>query len=273
MRASPSFHWLGIVFYLTTIAGVLAQATTSSQASSSATTQQVSQNQALLQAYQEEQKVLIQEKRSLVASGATQEQLAAWRQQNDAQFAAQLQRAQAMATISALQPMATNRRANIPANASPALRDFLTSKTALGNARAQIHNQFVQQAAGSSLTYAQLGNIEQQESELFQQQNAALLTLQAQRSLTLTNESTQTAQPVPPPVVIAPNTTPQMAAFLTVRNQLMRERVQLWNQYVNAAPSVREAVLQQWRQQNAGRIQQLQQLAQNLAQASSTTHN
>jgi hypothetical protein len=49
------------------------------------------------------------------------------------------------------------------------------------------------------------------------------------------------------------------------QDQLMRNRIQLQNQYLNADPSVRLAIMQQWRQANAARFEQLQQLAQNLS--------
>jgi hypothetical protein len=245
MRALISFRWLGTFLCFATIAGVSGQATAPSQAA-----QQISQNQATVQAYQQEQRALMQERRSLLANGATQEQLAAWQQQNVARFAAQVQRAQAVATTSALQLRPTNRQPNIPANASPALKDFLIAQATLANSRAQIHNNLMQQAStsGRSLTFAQISKINQQESRIFQQQNAALLTLQGQRSQELASASAQAVRPVPRPEIIPPNATPQIAAYFTTRSQISRGLGQMQNQYAGADPAVRNAAMRTWRQ-------------------------
>jgi hypothetical protein len=212
---------------------------------------------------------------TLVAQGATSQQLAAWRQQNAALFAAQQQRTEAISAATALQPMPTNRQPIIPANASQTLTDFLTAQAMLANARAQIHNQIVQQitASGQSVTSVQISQMAQQEMQLFQQQHAADLQLQAQRLQTLANESAQTPLPTPPPLLLSPNVSPQLQALLTTKYQLMQERMQLQNQYANAAPSVQQAAMQQWQQLNAGTIRQLQQQAQNLSPAATTTQN
>jgi hypothetical protein len=61
-----------------------------------------------------------------------------------------------------------------------------------------------------------------------------------------------------------------LQAFLVARNALASARAQLWNQYLTADPSVRQAAIQQWQQQNAAQIQQLSQLAQALSNPTST---
>jgi hypothetical protein len=279
MDASITARWMGVCFYLATTSGMLGQVSTSLQTSQQAlpasSTLQVSQNQATLQAFQKEQGALAQERQLLVANGATQQQLQAWQKQNAARFAAQQQRAEAMTVASALSLRRENQQPEIPADASPALKAFLTTQAALAKVRAQIHNRLVQQAtaSGQSPTFAQVAAMEQRESQLFQQQNAALLTLQAQRSQALADESAQTERTVLPTLVIPPNATPQMAAYLTTQNQINREMIQMRNQYANANPAVKEAAMQKWRQQNAGQLVQLQQQAQSLSQASTTTPN
>ena len=274
MCASIPSCWIGVLFYLATIFTVLGQDASQTQPIQQAapSTQQVSQNQTPLQAFQQEQQTLFQERQALVDQGATSEQLAAWRQQNAPQFAALQQQAQAMAATSALQVTQTNLQANIPANASPTLTAFLTTQTALANARAQIHNQLVQ-AMPSNASAAQVNQMQQQEMQTFQQQHAGDLQLQAQRAQTLANESAQTPLSVLPPLVIPADATPQMAAFLTTRDQLMRARRQFHNQYATADPATRQAAMQRWCQQNAALIQQMQQQAQSLSQANSTTQN
>jgi hypothetical protein len=87
------------------------------------------------------------------------------------------------------------------------------------------------------------------------------LKLQAQRAQTLANESARQPLPVPPPLSIPPGSSPQMAAFLTFRDQLIREQITFSNQYVTATPDVRHAAVVQWMQQNASRFQQVQALA------------
>jgi len=62
-----------------------------------------------------------------------------------------------------------------------------------------------------------------------------------------------------------PNASPQMQAYLTARDQLMRADVAFENQHINDDPATKQAALQQWQQQNATQIQQLQQMAQTLS--------
>jgi hypothetical protein len=268
---------MGMVFYLATLAGVYGQVAASSpsssqQASPAPDTAQEAQNQATLQAFEQEQQVLFQQLQALMAQGATPQQIEAWHEQNAAQFAAQQQRAQALAAASALQPLPVNTQPYIPANASPTLTDLLTTQASLANAHAQIHNQLLQ-SMPADVSQDQINQMEQQEMETFQQQQAGNLQTGAQQAQTLANELAQQPLPVPPPLILPPDATPQMAAYLTLRDQLSRGLIALHNQYLSAAPSVQQAALQQWQQQNAGLIQQMQQQAQNLAQASSTTQN
>ena len=233
--------------------------------------QSVSPVPANIAAYLQQQDTLSQQERALKAQGATQAQLLAWRQQNASLFAAQQQFAEAMGTTAALQLRPTNTQPNIPAAASQTLSDFLTTQAALGNAHAQIHNQIVQQAAasGQSLTLAQISQMEQQQEQLFQQQHDSDLQLQVQRAQTLASVSAQAALPVPGSSVVPPNASPQLAAFLTARDQLAHDEIQFRNQYVTATAAVRDAAIQQWHQQNLARFQQLQHLAQSLASVNS----
>jgi hypothetical protein len=194
--------------------------------------------------------------------------------QNAAALAAQQQRAQDLATASAAaamgQPMPLISEVEVPEGASQTMGDFLVARAGLMNARAQIHNQVAAQVAGQNLTPDQIAQIEQTEMAQFQQQQQAALQAQQQRAQTLAQESASQPQPMPPPLVIPPDATPQMAAFLTARDQLMRSQIQMQNQYANADPATRQAAMAQWQQQNAAQLQQLQTLAQNLS--TSTTN-
>jgi hypothetical protein len=270
IRILNSLGWTGTLFCLTAIALAFGQTTPSSQSSSTSST---SQNASTIQAYAQEQRALMQQRRALVAQGGTQQQLQAWHTQNAAQFAAQDQRAQTLAASSELQLRRTNHQPHIPANASPALRDLLNTQAALANAHAQIHNQLVQGSSGTNLTFAQLGTMQQSETQLFQQQNAALLTLQAQQVQALTPTSVAPTRTARVPATVPGSATPQMAAFWATRNQLRQSLIQLRNQYASASPEVRNAALQQWRQQNAGQFTHLQQQAQTLSQTTPTVEN
>ena len=169
-----------------------------------------------------------------------------------------------MAADSALEPQPLPGPPNIPANASSTAKDFLTTRAALANARAQIHNQLLN-ALPMEVSDVQISQMQQSEGQLFQQQQGANLQLQAQRAQTLANESARQPMPVPPPLSIPPGSSPQMVAFLTARDQLMRDQITFSNQYVAATPAVREAAMEQWTQQNASRVQQVQALAQTLS--------
>jgi hypothetical protein len=276
MNASIPSCRMGVLFYLATLAAAYGQVELSSQptqqAAPSSATLEVSQAQATLQAFQQEQQVLAQSFSAMLTLNPTPQQMEAWQQQNAAALANQQQLALDMADESALEPMPVMTQPNIPADASPTLQAFLTTQAALVNAGAQIHNQLLN-ALPLDVSEEQISQMQQSEDQLFQQQQGATIQLQAQQAQALANESARQPLPVPPPLVIAPGSTSQLAAFLTLRDQLMRAQIQLQNQYVTADPSVRDAALQQWRQQNDALFQQLQQLAQNLSATTSTPQN
>ena len=260
---------IGILINLAAIFGVLGQHSLQAQetTSSSSTSPQPVTPQQTIQAYQQEQQALANGLATLLASGATWQQLVAWQQQNAAAISAQQQQATAMANASASQTIPSVGQPNIPANASPTLKDFLTLQAALDNACAQIHNQILRQSAasGQTLTQAQVAQMELQEMQTFRRQHRNDLLLQAQRTQTVANASLSVPLSLPATPRIPPNASPQVAAFLTAKYQLMQSRIQLMNQNATAAPSVQEAALQQWSQQHASAIAQLQQLEQDLS--------
>lgn len=265
MVTSILYFRIGVFIYLVAIVTVSGQDASQTpsiqQAPQPGPAQQTSeQYQATLQAFQREQLALMREKQALVKQGATDQQLTAWQQQNTARLSAQAQQAQAIAAGAVSQPVPVNAKPNIPADASPTLRDFLTTQAALANARAQIHNQSLQATSSSR------GGPQDSQMQSFQQQHAGDLQLQLQRAQSLSDAAAQTPLMVPKPRTIPSDATPELIAYMTLRDQLMRERIQVRNQYISADPAALEAALQQWRQQNAERIQQLSQKAQNLAQ-------
>jgi len=257
--------WIGLlaalILTLTFCGTAFAQtATTAPQASGST---------GALAAFCQEQQSLAQQWQALVSQGATEQQVDAWRQQNAAQIAQLRQSAQALALASALQPMPLISGANIPPNASSTLKAFLMVRASLANARAQIHNQLLQSMPAGA-TQAQVSAMQQQEEQLFQQQHSADLRLQSQRAQTLAAEAASRPLPPPGPLNIPPNATPQLRAFLTTRNALVAAWAQTWNQNIRASPAARQAAIQQWQQQNAGSLQQLQEQTQNLSNPTQT---
>lgn len=213
-----------------------------------------------LQAQQE----LVQELQALISQGATEAQIEAWQQENAPAFEAEFQLAQAIAIASALQPLPIADWVNFPADATTNLEDFLTTGATLSNAFAQIHNQLLQ-TMPSAVTQEDLRSMREQEEESFRDQNAGDLQLHERLAHAVAAESASMPFPIPGPPLIPPNATPQLQAYLVARNAIANAQAQLLNQYLNADPAVTRAAMEQWARQNAGSLQQLDQLAQDLA--------
>jgi hypothetical protein len=195
----------------------------------------------------------------LMLQGPSPQQIADWQTENAAVFTDQQQRAAALGAFSSAQPLAYINEVNIPADATPEMRDFLNVRANLYNSYAQLHSQAVSDSGGTTASESDV-------QAAYQAQNAGDIKAQAARAQTIAAQSASHPLPVPPPLVIPPKASPTMQAFLDLRDQLMRERSALWNQYLGSAPTIRDAAIQQWQQQNAAQFQQLQQLAQQLAE-------
>ena len=102
----------------------------------------------------------------------------------------------------------------------------------------------------------------------FQEQNAELLKRQRELAQIVGRQQDKGPLPTPTPLQIPPNTSPQVQSYLTARNQLLRDQIAYINQHRNDDPQTRMTAMQQWRQQNAPRFAQVQQMAQAMAQAS-----
>ena len=152
-------------------------------------------------------------------------------------------------------------QANLPANASPEMKEFMENRQTLMQKMAELRQQNPNtNAAPDPKIVAQ-----------FQQQNADLLKRQKELSQIISEQQAKNPLPEPPPLQIPPNATPQMKDYLTARDQLMRDQVAFMNQHRTDEPSARQAAMQQWRRQNAARFQQLQQQSQALAQTTLST--
>jgi len=142
--------------------------------------------------------------------------------------------------------------ASVPADASPEMKEFMQNRATLMQKMTELHKQ------NSSTNGAPDPKIFAQ----FQQENAALLQRQKELAQTIGQQQAKNPLPAPPPLQIPPDASPQMQAYLTARDQLMREQIAFMNQHRTDDSAMRQAAMQQWRQQNATRFQQLQQLAQ-----------
>jgi hypothetical protein len=217
--------------------------------------------QAKMAAFRQQRQVLFAERQALVAQGATPQQVQAWRLRNATRFVALEQQAKDLAASQPQLSLSVNQKASIPANGSPQTKEFLQNQAALVQNFAQLHNQ-VQAATSPATKRAAL--------TLGLQQNQALWQRQAQLTQVLTQQGQMAPASVSAPLPIPPNATPQMKVFLTANAQLVREQIQLRSQYATADSQVRETAMKQWRQQNAARLAQVDQLAQTL---STTTGN
>ncbi len=240
----------------------------SSQTMESPSLQLALPQQTDIQSFQTEQQVLAQGLGGLSSQGATPQQIQAWQQAN----ANQQQFALNLAAESEVQPMTLMALPNIPVNTSQTMKDFLTTQVALANARAQIHNQLLY-AMPAEVSGGQISQMELSEIQLFQQQHANDLQVQQQRAQPISLDAAQQPMLLPPSPRLPNDASPQLTAFLFAKNQLLRDEMTVFNQYTTATPEARNAALQQWREQNASRFQQLQSMAQQLPTTTSNPEN
>ncbi len=230
---------------------------------------------AIEQAFVQEQATLSQSAANLLATGASPQDMDNWQSQNAAALQSQQQLAQQIAAASELQPWPYITDVNIPDNASDQLSEFLTAQADLINSFVQIHNQQVQslpsasgsQAVSTNAPITQMASVAQSETAIFQQQYATQIQAQQQRAQALASVAAKVPFPIPPPLVIPASASPDLQAYLTLHDQLVRENIQVLNANLGADPAVQTAAVNQWQQQNAANFAQLRQLAHNLAQS------
>jgi hypothetical protein len=162
--------------------------------------------------FQQQQQFITEAFSALLLQGPTPQQIADWQTQNAAVFTGQQQRAAALGAFSSAQPLAYINEVNIPADATPEMRDFLTVRANLYNSYAQLHNQA---ASGSAGTTASDSDVQ----AAYQEQNAADIRAQAARAQAIAAQSASQPLPLPPPLVIPPSASPSMQAFLALRDQ------------------------------------------------------
>jgi len=145
---------------------------------------------------------------------------------------------------------------NLPANATPEMKEFMENRAALMQKMAALRQ--ANPNGGPEVM------------QQFREQNKDLLAKQQQLAQAIGQEQAKNPLPEPPPLQIPPNASPQMQTYLKARDQLMRDQVAFMNQHRTDEPAARQAAMQQWRQQNAARFQQIQQQAQGLASTQSS---
>jgi hypothetical protein len=145
--------------------------------------------------------------------------------------------------------------ANIPANATPEVKEFLQNRATLNAKVDELRGQGINDAPNP------------QAMVKFHQQNADLLKRQSDLAKIIAQQQSQSLYTPPPPLQIPSNASPQLKTFLTARDQLTRDQIAFMDQHRNDTPDARKAAMQQWRQQNAARFKELQDDAKALAQS------
>jgi len=151
-------------------------------------------------------------------------------------------------------------QANIPANATPEMKEFVQNRATLMEKMTRLR----QQNPGTN------GAPDPKLFVRFQQDNADLLKRQKELSQIISQQQARNPIPTPPPLQLPPNASPQLKEYLTARDQLTRDQIAFMNQHRTDDPATRQTAMQQWRQQNTARIQQLQQEAQALSKTTKT---
>lgn len=255
-RISPT-KLLAMILLLVNLPGLMAQQASPAQASSSGGTKSVDVQETVQQAFQREQQALARDMDR--TSGLDSAQLEAWRTRNAVRLSAQQERAKLIAAESSLVPLPEQPlEPNVPADASPVLKEFLTTRSRLVRSQAQIHNELLD-ALPQEVTEAQVEEMRAKEMALFLQRNGKDLKAQTQRAKAMSEESAWKPLPAPPPLSFPPEATPEMKAFLTARHQLMSEQIEVWNR--NPEPATRDPAMREWMKQNTSHLQQVSDLA------------
>jgi len=138
-----------------------------------------------------------------------------------------------------------------PAITTPEMKEFAQNRQTLMQKMADLRRQ----NPGTN------GALDPKLFAQFREQNKTLLDRQLQLSRIIAQQQAQPPLPEPPPRQMPSSASPQLRAYLTTRDQLMRDEIAFLNQHRTDDPATRQAAMQQWRQQNAARFQQLQQQA------------
>ncbi len=261
--------WLWLAFYCLSLSICCAQSDSISNAGPASSPQSAPQTaapsqtfQSTLLTFQQNQQALAQGLGALLIRNPTPQQMQAWQQQNATAIQNQQQLAIRLAATASYQPLPYITDVYLPAGATQQMSDFFATHADLANRYAEFYNQQLQSGSESS----GVGNA----ATPFQQQNATEIQTQQQQAQVVAAQSAAQPMPTPPPLVIRPGTSSQLAAYLTAKDQLTRDQIAFANKYLTATPAAREAAMELWMKENSNRLQQMRALAQSL---SSTTQN
>lgn len=97
----------------------------------------------------------------------------------------------------------------------------------------------------------------------FRQKNDQLLARQTELSKIIAEQQNQGVS-APPSLQASSKAPAKTQDYLKLRDDIMRDQIAFMNQHKDDALPARQIAMQKWRQQNAGRLQDLQKLAQTL---------
>ena len=146
-------------------------------------------------------------------------------------------------------------------NASAEMKEFMANRATLAQKMADLRRSNPNGAADPKL-FSQ-----------FQKENAALLQRQRELSQALTQQQGQHLPGVVPEMPIPATASPEMKAYLTARNQLMREQMEFMSQHRTDDPATRQAAMLKWRQDHAARFQELQQKSRTMNPGTPSTNS
>ena len=155
--------------------------------------------------------------------------------------------------------LAGSQPCSFPADASSEMKEFLQNRAILIQKSAELRRSNPN------------GPPDAQKLAQYERDNAALFQRQKELSQILSQQQATSLPTTPAPLQMPLNASPQLQAYLTARDQLMRDQIAFINLHRTDDPATRQAAMREWREQNATRFQQLQQEAQALTQTTVTT--
>ncbi len=214
-----------------------------------------------LLAFQQVQKTLDQQFQGLIKMQASQLQIQTWQQQNALQFSGLQKQARYLAIASLSQTINYIYDVEIPEGATQEFSDYLATQADLFNRFAELHNQRLQNLSASSGTKELL--------DQYYQQNAAEIQIQQVRGQLLADQAARTSVTVPPPRPVPAGSSPQMAALLTLQDQIMQSQFRFQNQHISDDADTRRTAFLLWQQSNASQFEELNRLSQEIAKQNS----
>ncbi len=204
----------------------------------------------------------------LIAQGASETELMAWEDRNAPAFELQWERMNLLSAKQSFLPMDYVLEIRIPEDAASEMEDFLVGRANLQNLYAEVHNDLILQNS-QAMTPESAAILEITQQEIFVQQNALALQKQTTLAIKLGDEASHETWDMPPPLTFPRDATPQIIAYLTVRNEIEQGQVAVHNRFCAGSQAQLETAVAQWNEQHADLLRKGNQLAQALAQTNS----